>query len=577
MGWKKWIPKEVRKPISSVVDFIDEDILDPAGEFLEEEILDPAGEWLGEEVAQPIRKELSSWMPNELQAFAGTLGGIGGGKLGYLIAGMMTGNPYLIALGAGLGAAAGDIVADYSTTDENVEWDPNYVSAALSGATAGLGSFKGADAVKGTDKLAGQTVDPGKYNVVMEGPPGQYVVGSNLANAPNISLQGGEYVSSLGANAPGYAQSVAAADAANQAASYADALTAGDLLASTKGIGEGLTGMEALGNIGTEFVTGAQPYVDPFGMYGTADPGTLAALTGSGDLGFNMATAESARQALTGIGTKVGIEAGVNYYDAMQLAEEEYDAWLRERGFTIEQIKAQNKSERMSYLIRSMKNWNYPDEQIAQALVDNEYISSVEEYDPSLGAETREWGESIYAANGGRIGYFNGTQPQETLPSQGNPYDFQTGGKTDSMGIGNYIETEKLRSRWMDKVERMLQHKKANMQTNDPGLFGRMGNVANIFNNERTWDTREERAFPDMEKRYRQTIQQMERDQANDDWKMMERTKNQVGGYLDMLDNRYANMKKGGRINYNMGTRRTPEGDPISPDVPAGMQMDLRG
>ena len=115
------------------------------------------------------------------------------------------------------------------------------------------------------------------------------------------------------------------------------------------------------------------------------------------------------------------------------------------------------------------------------------------------------------------------------------------------------------------------------MQTNDPGLFGRMGNVANIFNNERTWDTREERAFPDMEKRYRQTIQQMERDQANDDWKMMERTKNQVGGYLDMLDNRYANMKKGGRINYNMGTRRTPEGDPISPDVPAGMQMDLRG
>jgi len=154
----KWIPKEIRKPISSAIDFVDEDILDPAGEFLEEEILDPAGEWLGEEVAQPIRKELSSWMPNELQAFAGTLGGIGGGKLGYLIAGMMTGNPYLIALGAGIGAAAGDIAADYSTTDENVEWDPNYVSAALSGTTAGLGAFKGADAVKGTEFLEGDTL-----------------------------------------------------------------------------------------------------------------------------------------------------------------------------------------------------------------------------------------------------------------------------------------------------------------------------------------------------------------------------------------------------------------------------------
>ena len=26
-----------------------------------------------------------------------------------------------------------------------------------------------------------------------------------------------------------------------------------------------------------------------------------------------------------------------------------------------------------------------------------------------------------------------------------------------------------------------------------------------------------------------------------------------------------------------MGTRTTPEGDPISPDMPNGMQMDLRG
>ena len=172
--------------------------------------------------------------------------------------------------------------------------------------------------------------------------------------------------------------------------------------------------------------------------------------------------------------------------------------------------------------------------------------------------------ETAYAANGGRIGFNMGTQEGGV----------QTGGKTDSMGIGNYVETEKIRSRWMDKVERMLQHKRANMQTNDPGLM-RFMNAA-IPGGEGFY-TKEEMAFPDMEKRYEQTIQQMERDQANDDWKMMERTKNQVGGYLDMLDNRYANMKKGGRINYNMGTRRTPEGDPISPDVPAGMQMDLRG
>tara|TARA_R100000781_G_scaffold88055_2_gene54214 strand:- start:354 stop:1307 length:954 start_codon:yes stop_codon:yes gene_type:complete len=197
--------------------------------------------------------------------------------------------------------------------------------------------------------------------------------------------------------------------------------------------------------------------------------------------------------------------------------------------------------------------------------------------------------ETAYAANGGRIGFNNGTGGDFMFDRlQNGDYtggDFmfdrsqgengvQTGGKTDSMGIGNYVETEKIRSRWMDKVERMLQHKRANMQTNDPGLM-RFMNAA-IPGGEGFY-TKEEMAFPDMEKRYEQTIQQMERDQANDDWKMMERTKNQVGGYLDMLDNRYANMKKGGRINYNMGTRTTPEGDPISPDVPAGMQMDLRG
>ena len=36
-------------------------------------------------------------------------------------------------------------------------------------------------------------------------------------------------------------------------------------------------------------------------------------------------------------------------------------------------------------------------------------------------------------------------------------------------------------------------------------------------------------------------------------------------------------MKLFGREKNAMGTRTTPEGDPISPDMPNGMQMDLRG
>ena len=152
---RRVIPREIREPISSftegvedyiddVPDFIDDEILDPAGEFLEEQVADPLGEFLGEEIARPIRTFASKAMPNEFQFLGGKLGGIGGGKLGtaLAIAAGIT-NPLLLAAIAATSAAAGDVAGDYFTTDENEEFEIDKVSAAFSALTGGLA---GADA-----------------------------------------------------------------------------------------------------------------------------------------------------------------------------------------------------------------------------------------------------------------------------------------------------------------------------------------------------------------------------------------------------------------------------------------------
>ena len=223
---------------------------------------------------------------------------------------------------------------------------------------------------------------------------------------------------------------------------------------------------------------------------------------------------------------------------ALKAAEAEYAAYLNQLDADQRASIEADRSARIAAYKKYMGLAGYTEEEINEALMNAGYITA---------------GDTVYAARGGRIGFANGT---------------------DEMGIGNFVEAEKVRTEFMDKIQRMLQRKKMEMQMNDPGLM-RFMNAA-IPGGEGFY-TKEEMAFPDMEKRYKQHIKKMEMDQAADDYKMMERTKNKLGGYLDMLDNRDMNMKKGGRINRAMGTRTTPEGDPISPDVPAGMQMDLRG
>ncbi len=609
----KYVPKEIKKPVDKVIDFFDEDILDPAGEFLEEQILDPAGEFLGEELAQPLRRQVSKAMPDELQFLAG----IGGGKAGAMLAALATGNPFLIAAAA----AAGNVAGDYLTTEEDEEYDPDVVSAAFSAITQGLAAVEAPSDLPGVNidgEYVAPRVVPGEVGVnerLMFDPstpmgttptyvtdPNTFRVSQELATAPGVGFQGGEYVSRLGANAPGYAESVAAASKANEAASFAEALTQGTLEAGTG------TALEGARNLGIEFVRGAQPYVDPF----TAEAGTVRDILRSGATGMDAAKqiALATGKALVPGAAEFGTKLTIEMREAMQQAEDDYREYLRERGLRADQVRDQSRTLRRQYYIQSFKNRGYSDQEIIDVLLRAKLINSPEEYDPNDLPQDRKFGEDVtddtlYAARGGRVGFDNGGMG----------------------GIGQFVEEQKIREEFMDKMKRGLGAMEMNMKLNDPGLFGRIRNVLNPMDDEPFFYTQEEIRFPDTKRRYESMIQQMDEDRAAADFEMRDKMDlvedymnrldamgpmgTKAGMRAPVIDTKRGEMedlfkpkpfivpdtKRGedlfkpkpftgetedlmklfGREKNAMGTRTTPEGDPISPDMPNGMQMDLRG
>ena len=152
-----------------------------------------------------------------------------------------------------------------------------------------------------------------------------------------------------------------------------------------------------------------------------------------------------------------------------------------------------------------------------------------------------------------------------------------TGGMTDRMGLGNYIEAEKVRTEFMDKMQRGLQAAEVNMRLNDPGL---MRFVNALVPGGEGFYTREEMRFPSMKQRYEANIEKMKRDQARDDFEkrqlQKQLKKENFDMMVDMVDDRFSDNREQRKM-ANKGGRMTPQGDPISPDVPNGMQMDLRG
>ena len=170
-----------------------------------------------------------------------------------------------------------------------------------------------------------------------------------------------------------------------------------------------------------------------------------------------------------------------------------------------------------------------------------------------------------FVARGGRIGFQDGSQE---------------GPMTMEMGIGRYIEEEKIRRKMLDRIQRMMGEKEFNMQQDLPGPMRRNLNMLNLFDKDPTG----EQAIFDMKNRYMDTMDTMRQqgiNRAKDFNKILEQMpapKQDFESYVNMIDKNFpARNNTEGRQFANQGGRMTPEGDPISPDVPKGMQMDLRG
>ena len=169
-----------------------------------------------------------------------------------------------------------------------------------------------------------------------------------------------------------------------------------------------------------------------------------------------------------------------------------------------------------------------------------------------------------FVAKGGRIGFQDGSQE---------------GPMTMSMGIGKFIEEEKIRRKMLDTVQRMMNAKAFNMEQDLPGPVMRNLNMLNPFDKD---PTGEQEIF-DMKNRYMDTMDAMKEqglNRAKDLRKLLEQLptpKQDFESYVNMIDKNFpARNNTEGRQFANQGGRMTPEGDPISPDVPPGMQMDLR-
>jgi len=283
---------------------------------------------------------------------------------------------------------------------------------------------------------------------------------------------------------------------------------------------------------------------------------------------------------------------------ALEEAEQRYQNYLD----TLEADQRASIEADMNERIAAYKQYmglaGYTNAEIDEALMNAGYLAS---------------GETAYAARGGRIGFANGGTEDDrdeiAYNLFGKPYielnldeldelkeemirlrnkratggrvgfdmGGDTGGMTDRMGLGNYMEAEKVRTEFMDKMKRGLQAAEMNMKLNDPGL---MRFVNALVPGGEDFYTREEMRFPSMKERYEANIEKMKRDQAKDDFEkrqlQKQLRKENFDMMVDMVDDRFSENRQQRKM-ANKGGRMTPQGDPISPDVPNGMQMDLRG
>jgi len=422
-------------------------------------------------------------------------------------------------LGGFLAGAGTDVLMQKLLYGSDEDRDTDYLSAGMSGALAGLANLN-------VDR---RTVDLKKAGVTDRG------VDFNKTNKDLI----------LEAQAMGIDPKLSISDLSNLDA-QAPRFTATSGVKTNADLLARLNAKEAFPGKGnyfaSDFQQGLKDFATPFGV--DNKPFNLSEIGASGaslkDVGKELLSTSSMLQ----LGQTPSQMK--NAADALKDAERRYQEYLDQLSADQRASVEEDRQARISAYKEYLGLAGYSNEEIDKALFQAGHIGE---------------GETVYAARGGRIGFDVGGD---------------TGGKTDNMGIGNYIEAEKVRAEYTDKLKRMLQAERVKMKMNDPGLM-RFANA--LMPGGEGFYTKQEMRFPDMEARYKANIEKMKMDQAKDDYEKdqikKQLRKDEFDDIVNMIDDRFSDNREQRKM-ASVGGRMTSEGDPISPDVPEGMQMDLR-
>ena len=409
------------------------------------------------------------------------------------------------------------------TDPEDEDTDIDYLSALMSG----VARSTAAAAAKG--ETAQRFADPADYG--METVSGQRPGDSFLVSDPNAAAQFTQ------ATPEGFAQKYLGAPATGpslQQQGLQGFTSPSGTLVPGSGAGGSLTFGDRAANVGRSTLQTVQPFVDPKAAFADVDSlGSALMATGQ------VATGAAATKIPSGI--KAAKEAEEAYQDYLNQLDERQ----RATGEAFEE-------ERKQAYLGTFRRRGIDIDTTLRVMQENGINVTREEIEESRAT----------AARGGRIGFAEGTQ-------------------VEHMTIGDFVKAEEARTKFLDQIQRKMQAQEFNMRQNQPSGIGRALNMMNPFDK----DPMREQPIMDMKTRYMDMMFDMRKKSMEDATKLREemlreemRKKNRKDDFnniVDMLDDRFSENRQQ-RKTASKGGRMTPEGDPISPDVPKGMQMDLR-
>ena len=409
------------------------------------------------------------------------------------------------------------------TDPEDEDTDIDYLSALMSGVA------RSTAAAAKKPQTEQRFADPADYG--METVSGQRPGDTFLVSDPNAAAQ---FTQATPENfAQKYLGAPATGPSLQQQGLQGFTSPSGTLVPGS-GAGGSLTFGDRAANVGRSTLQTVQPFVDPKAAFADVDSlGSALMATGQ------VATGAAATKIPSGI--KAAKEAEEAYQDYLNQLDERQ----RATGEAFEE-------ERKQAYLGTFRRRGIDIDTTLRVMQENGINVTREEIEESRAT----------AARGGRIGFAEGTQ-------------------VEHMTIGDFVKAEEARRKFLDQIQRKMQAQEFNMRQNQPSGIGRALNMMNPFDK----DPMREQPIMDMKTRYMDMMFDMRKKSMEDATKLREemlreemRKKNRKDDFnniVDMLDDRFSENRQQ-RKTASKGGRMTPEGDPISPDVPKGMQMDLR-